>query len=103
MQAEAAAELAAMRVERPDAAPLDYPHRSRFLWTGPLRSALALRRHDVLPSVVWPEGRSWFLGIPEYAREAALGGPADLVEAVLTDYQLGARRATPSTVLDIDD
>ncbi|MFE5342009.1 hypothetical protein ACFQ80_17400 [Isoptericola sp. NPDC056578] len=102
-QAEAAAELAAMRVEGPAAASLDYPHRSRFLWTGPLGSALALRRHDALPSVVWPEDRSWFVGIPEYTREAALGGSAELVATVLDDARLGARAAAPGTELDIDD
>ena len=101
--AEARASLADQRVERPAAAPLDYPHRARFLWTGPLESALALRRHDVLPSVVWPEDRSWFLGIPEYTRELALGGPAELVAAVIADPRLCARPAAPGTVLDIDD
>ncbi|MFC7876598.1 hypothetical protein [Isoptericola sp. NPDC057391] len=101
--AEARAELADLRVERPAAAPLAYPERARFLWTGPLGSALALRRHDTLPSIVWPEDRSWFLGIPEYTREAVLGGPADLVAAVGADPRLGARAAGPGTELDIDD
>lgn len=101
--AVARAGLADRRVERPAAAPLDYPHRARYLWTGPLGSALALRRHDFLPSVVWPDDRSWFVGIPEYTREAALGGAADLVAAVLADPRLGARTAGPGTELDIDD
>jgi hypothetical protein len=92
-----------MRVERPAAAPLDTPYKARFLWTGPLRSALALRRHQAPPSLVWPDDRSWFLAIPEYTREMALGGSADLVAAVLADPSLHARPAAPSTVLEIDD
>lgn len=100
---EARAELAAMRVERPAAAPLDCPHRARFLWTGPLRSATALRRYGALPSLVWPEDRSWFVGVPEYTREVAVGGTSALVDAVLADPRLDARPAAPATVLDIDD
>jgi hypothetical protein len=102
-RAAAGAELAGLRVERPAASPLDCPHRARYLWTGPLRAATALRRHHDLPSLIWPDDRSWFVGIPEYTRELALGGSADLVAAVLADSRLGARPAQPSTVLDIDD
>ncbi|SKC41282.1 hypothetical protein [Krasilnikoviella flava] len=101
--ADARAELADRRAERPAAAPLDYPHRARYLWTGPLHAATALARLDLLPSVVWPHDRSWFVGIPEYTREVVIGGPPGLVGAVLADPGLDARPAAPTTVLDIDD
>jgi hypothetical protein len=57
--ADAREELAAERVERPDVEPLDLPHRRYYLWTGPLRSAMAFRQE---PSLIWPEDRSWFIG-----------------------------------------
>lgn len=41
--ADAREKLAADRVERPDVEPLDRPHRRYYLWTGPLRSAMAFR------------------------------------------------------------
>lgn len=102
--AEGRAHLARVRPLRPDAEPLELPHRRYHLWTGPLRSVGAL--NELLtdpPSLVWPEDRSWFLGTPIYTLEAALGGPAWLVEAVLADPRLGARRADRSTRLDIED
>ena len=102
-QHEAGAAMAEGRVERPGAAPLDTPYMARYLWTGPLRSATALRRQGEPPSLVWPDDRRWFVAVPEYSREAAVGGSRQLVEAVLADARLDARPALPSTVLDIDD
>lgn len=102
-QARAEARLAAERVERPAARPLEHPHRSYYLWTGPLRAVTALRRWPDPPSLVWPDDRSWFLSVPEYSREAVVAGDAPLVEAVLREPRLRATTATPSTVLDIDD
>ena len=97
-------ELAAERVESPDVEPLDLPYRRYYLWTGPLRSATAFRHqpHDP-PSLIWPEDRSWFVGVPEYTNEIAVAGTTDVVDAVVTDRRLNARRATPDDVLDIDD
>ncbi|WP_125776501.1 hypothetical protein [Antribacter gilvus] len=102
--AEGRAHLARVRPQRPDAGPLALPDRRYYLWTGPLRSVGAL--NELLsdpPTLVWPEDRSWFLGVPIYTLEAALGGPKGLVDAVLADPRLGARRADRSTELDIDD
>lgn len=99
---EALAAMALLRVERPAAPPLHLPHRAYHLWTGPLRAALALR-HEAVPSLVWPEDRTWFLGAPIYTRELAVGGPAHVVDALLADPRLAARRATPDDLLDIDD
>lgn len=102
--AEARERMAAERVERPAAAPLELPHRRYYLWTGPLRSATALRRQPSCPpSLVWPQDRSWFVGIPIYTREIAVGGTTATVAAVLADPRLRARPAMPATELDIRD
>lgn len=96
--------MAAQRVQRPDAEPLELPHRRYHLWTGPLRSATALRQWpDTPPSLIWPEDRSWFVGVPIYSNEAAVAGTTALVDAVLRDPRLNARRAKPDDLLDIDD
>src|SRR3954447_3584125 len=42
--ADAREQLAAERVECPDAEPLDLTYRRYYLWTGPLRSATAFRQ-----------------------------------------------------------
>lgn len=96
-------DLLARLIARPAAERLHLPHRDYHLWTGALRSIAALQDTVELPSLVWPEDRSWFLGMPIYTREAALGGSASLVAAVLADARLDARPAAPGTVLDIDD
>ena len=102
--ADARDELATEPVERPDVEPLDLPHRRYYLWTGPLRSAMAFRHqpHDP-PSLIWPEDRSWFVGAPIYTNEIAVAGTTVVVDAVVADPRLNARRATPDDVLDIDD
>lgn len=94
--------LAGLRVERPAAAPLHLPHRAYHLWTGPLRSALALR-DDAVPSLVWPDDRSWFLGAPAYTREIAVAAAPGVVAALVADPGTAARRAEPADLLDIDD
>jgi hypothetical protein len=102
--ADAREELAARRVERPDVEPLDLPYRRYYLWTGPLGSATAFRHqpHDP-PSLIWPEDRTWFVGAPIYTNEIAVAGTTVVVDAVVADSRLTARRATPDDVLDIDD
>ncbi|WP_448060777.1 hypothetical protein [Cellulomonas hominis] len=104
LRAEAVERMAATRVERPAADVLELPHRAYHLWTGPLRAALALRhqQHE-LPSLVWPQDRSWFVGAPIYTNELAVGGSRAVVAAVLADPRLGGRPATPADLLDIDD
>ncbi|GAA1729289.1 hypothetical protein GCM10009809_26050 [Isoptericola hypogeus] len=103
VQSEVSAALAGMRLERPATEPLDTPYMARFLWTGPLRSATALRQFGEPPSLVWPHDRSWFLAVPEYTREMAVGGSCELVGTVLSTPGMDARPADLSTVLDIDD
>ena len=88
-------------IEPPDAEKLALPHRDYYLWTGPLLSATAFG--DSPPSLIWPDDRSWFVGVPIYTNEIAVGGTAALVDAILADARLDARRATPDDVLDIDD
>ena len=102
--ADAREQLATERVERPDVEPLDLPNRRYYLWTGPLRSARAFRHqpHDP-PSLIWPEDRSWFIGVPEYTNEIAIAGTMVVIDAIVADPRLNAHRATPDDVLDIDD
>jgi hypothetical protein len=95
--------LAEVRVERPASRPLAHPHRNYYLWTGPLRSVAALRHWPDPPSLVWPEDRSWFVAVPIYAREAAVGGSSGLIDALLAEPRLRARPATPTTLLASDD
>jgi hypothetical protein len=102
--ADAREQLAAVRVERPDVEPLDLPDRRYYLWTGPLRSAMAFGREPQdAPSLIWPEDRSWFVGVPIYTNEIAVAGTTTVIEAVVADPRLNAHRATPDDVLDSDD
>lgn len=104
IRAEGRAQVAAEAVECPDADPLRLPHRDYYVWTGPLRSASALRHHAYSrPSLIWPEDRSWFVGAPIYTNEIAIGGPAEVIAAVLADARLNARPTTLDYELDIDD
>ena len=54
-------------------------------------------------SLIWPEDRSWFVGVPIYANEIAVAGMRVVVNAVIDDQRLNAHPATPDDVLDIDD
>jgi hypothetical protein len=96
--------LAAEGVERPDVEPLDLPHRRYHLWTGPLASATAFGHEpESVPSLIWPEDRSWFAGVPIYTNEIAFAGTTAIVDAVVADPRLDARRATPDYVLAGED
>jgi hypothetical protein len=65
-----------------------------------LRSVLALRHQGFAPpSLIWPRDRSWFAGAPIYTDEFAVAGPDALVDAVVADERLNARRATPGDIL----
>ncbi|WP_028063229.1 hypothetical protein [Solirubrobacter soli] len=102
--ADAGEQIAAHQLERPAADPLELPHRRYHLWSGPLRSVLALRDDGAAPpSLIWPEDRSWFVGVPIYTNEIAVGGGAELIEAILADPRLAARRGSPDDLLDHDD
>jgi hypothetical protein len=104
MLSEARLRAAKRRVEKPDAEPLRLPHLQYYLWTGPLHSALAFRQHPhAPPSLVWPADRSWFVGVPIYTNEIAIGGAPEIIAAVLADQGLHARPASPDDILDIDD
>jgi hypothetical protein len=103
VRAEGIEAEAARRVECPDAEPLELPWREYYLWTGPLRSALAFRHQSFPPSLVWPEDRSWFIGAPIWTNEIAVAGTDDALAAVLNVPRLLARSATTDDHLDIDD
>jgi hypothetical protein len=91
-------------VEGPDAEPLALPQSEYYLWTGPLRSALAFREHaESPPSLVWPDDRSWFVGAPIYTNEIAVAGPSEIIDAVLAEPHLLARSSAPDEDLDGDD
>lgn len=93
------------RVARPNAAPLQLPHRNYYLWTGPLKSTLAIQIHGNIPSLIWPEDRSWFIGAPIYTDELAVGADERLIQAIISTpsmAEFGARRATRNDNLRID-
>jgi hypothetical protein len=95
--------LAIDRVQYPRAKSLNLPARSYYLWTGPLRSALAFRHLHDLPSLIWPEDHSWFVGAPIYTNEIAIAGTSTVVDALIADPLLNAYRVTQDDDLDIDD
>jgi hypothetical protein len=96
--------VAPQRVETPDADPLDLVHRRYYLWTGPLRSATAFRHEPHSPpSVIWPEDRAWFAGVPIYTNEIAVAGSTVLIDALIAEPRLGARRETPDDALEGED
>lgn len=98
--------MARRRVARPAAAPLELPGRRYYLWSGPLSAATALKdAGGDIPTLIWPEDRSWFIGAPIYTSEIALGSDEETIRSVLDDHKiraLHARRATRSDVLDGD-
>jgi hypothetical protein len=103
-RAEAIEKLAAQYVEEPNTAPLGLPRREYYVWSGPVRSALAFRQHaHSPPSLIWPKDRSWFVGAPIYTNEYAVGGSQHAIDATLAHAHLNARAATPDDRLDIDD
>lgn len=98
--------MARNRVARPHAAPLMLPARNYFLWSGPISSVAALRHNGDIPSLIWPEDRSWFIGAPEYTTEIAIGADERILRTVLDAPALrarGARRAERDELLQVDD
>jgi hypothetical protein len=96
--------MAAERVEEPNVRPLELPYRTYYVWRGPLESITAFRHHPHNPpSLIWPEDRSWFVAIPIYSNDIAIGGSDVLINALSAVPPLAARQATRSEVLDIDD
>lgn len=95
---------AAREIPRPAVELLRLPHRDYYLWTGPLDTALAFEGVDAdPPSLVWPDDRSWFLGVPIYTNEVAVGGSSGLAASLLAEAALGARVVQVDDVLDGDD
>lgn len=101
--AEGQEHLARTRVARPAAAPLELPNRRYHLCSGPLAATLAFDDKSDPPSLIWPQDRSWFLGLPIYTNEIAVAGSQALIEAVIADSRLKARHVTIDDVLDLDD
>jgi hypothetical protein len=91
-------------IECPDVSPLDLPNRSYYVWKGPLVSAIAFDSWvHFPPSLVWPQDRSWYIGVPEYTAEIAIGASAAAITSVVSDLKLDARRVDRDYELDIDD
>jgi hypothetical protein len=103
-RADARDKVADAMVEYPDAAPLELPERRYYVWTGPLRSATAFhdRLHDP-PSLIWPDDRAWFIGIPIYTFEIAIAGSLPVIDAIVADPMLNARRVHTDYELEGDD
>lgn len=96
--------IAGERVEQPGVRPLELPYRAYHVWRGPLESVTAFRHHPHNPpSLIWPEDRSWFVGIPIYSNDIAVAGSGELIDAMSTAPLPGMRRAARGDVLDIDD
>jgi hypothetical protein len=77
---------------------------ARTTWRGPLESITAFRHHPHNPpSLIWPEDRSWFVGIPIYSDDIAIGGSVGLIDALTAVPRLQTRRAARGDLLDIDD
>ena len=91
-------------VEFPDVTPLELPARRYYAWTGPLQSATAFREwlHSP-PSLIWPTDRAWFIGIPIHTAEIAVGGSVAMIDAIISDPVIDARRVSTDYELDIDD
>jgi hypothetical protein len=53
--------------------------------------------------VIWPRDRSWFVGIPIYTFEIAIAGAASVVNAIVSEPKLNARRVSTDYELDGDD
>jgi hypothetical protein len=103
-RADARDEVARDMVEYPHTAPLELPDRRYYVWTGPLRSATAF--HEWLhnpPSLIWPDDRSWFVGVPIYTTEIAIAGSLPVIDAIVGDPKLDARRVSADYELEGDD
>ena len=55
------------------------------------------------PSLIWPADRAWFIGIPIYTAEIAIGASAAMIDAIINDPAIDARRVGTDYELDIDD
>ena len=98
--------MARDRVARPDVPSLELPARNYYLWSGPLASIMALQHSGDIPSLIWPEDRSWFIGAPIYTGEIAVGAEESVIQALLAApeiRELGARCAGREHILQGDD
>lgn len=70
------------------------PHRDYLLYTGAVPDALALLEgQQQTPNLWWPEDRSWCVASEIDLAWTYIGGPVDLIEAVLCDQRLEALEA----------
>lgn len=96
---------------------LQLPGREYLLFTGPLRAAQQLGHrtpHDLCeqwpwewlarqsPNLLWPRDRTWCLATEIDFDSTLVGGPADLVDALVTSPVLEAYPITPHSDLSID-
>ena len=78
------------------------PKRDYLLYTGPLEAVLAsvpLSDQEQTPNLWWPEDRSWFVGSEIDLAWTYVGGPADMIEALLTEARIEALPAEPDDPL----
>lgn len=85
---------------------LRLPHRDHLLFRGPLPAALDMGWHTSplgfepqSPSLCWPADRGWCVGTEIDFDSTVVGGPADLVEAVLAAPGLEAWPVAPGDSL----
>jgi len=69
------------------------PKRDYLLYTGPLEAVLAsvsLSGQEQTPNLWWPVDRRWFVGSEIDLAWTYVGGPAEMIEALLADARIEA-------------
>lgn len=78
------------------------PNRDYLLYSGPLEAVMAsvsLSDQEQTPNLWWPADRRCFVGSEIDLAWTYVGGPADMIEALLTDARIEALPAEPNDAL----